>query len=201
MTPTSPSASASARTGCSIPTGGIAWHSIRQPIVLRHCRVDADPPVSPRFTTIASWRGAYAPMTHDGQTYSAKAHEFRKFVELPRLSSEAFEIALDIHPKETKDLRALTDGGWRLVSPRAVADTPETTAATSRVPLPSVRRRKACTCRRRADGSAIGPRGISRRASPCSCRTRDSPHLADAVKGCWCSTRSPRRRRRRSHRA
>ena len=111
--------------GCSIPTGGIAWHSIQQPIVLRHCRVDADPPVSPRFTTIASWRGAYAPMTHDGQTYSAKAHEFRKFVELPRLSSEAFEIALDIHPKETKDLRALADGGWRLVSPRAVADTPE----------------------------------------------------------------------------
>ena len=111
--------------GCRIPTDGIAWHAIRQPIVLTECRPDAPVHSSPRFTTIASWRGAYAPITHDGETYAAKAHEFRKFVELPRLSCERFEIALDIHPRETRDLETLEASGWRLVSPRAVAETPE----------------------------------------------------------------------------
>jgi hypothetical protein len=110
--------------GCRIPTDGIAWHAIRQPIVLTECRPDAPVHSSPRFTTIASWRGAYAPITHEGETYAAKAHEFRKFVELPRLSSERFEIALDIHPRETRDLETLEASGWRLVSPRAVAETP-----------------------------------------------------------------------------
>jgi hypothetical protein len=111
--------------GCRIPTDGIAWQPIRQPIVLRECRTDVPVFASPRFTTIASWRGAYAPIMHEGETYAAKAHEFRKFVELPRLSRELFEIALDIHPHETRDLQALAQSGWRLVSPRAVAGTPE----------------------------------------------------------------------------
>jgi hypothetical protein len=111
--------------GCRIPTDGIAWHAIRQPIVLKHCRTGARVHSSPRFTTIASWRGAYAPVTHGGETYAAKAHEFRKFAELPRLSCERFEIALDIHPHETRDLQTLESSGWRLVSPRAVAETPE----------------------------------------------------------------------------
>jgi hypothetical protein len=111
--------------GCRIPTDGIAWQPIRQPIVLKECRTDAPVTSSPRFTTIASWRGAYAPITHDGATYAAKAHEFRKFVELPRLAGERFEIALDIHPRETRDLEALETSGWSLVSPRAVAATPE----------------------------------------------------------------------------
>jgi len=110
---------------CRIPTDGIAWQPIRQPIVLKECRTDAAVSSSPRFTTIASWRGAYAPITHEGETYAAKAHEFRKFVELPRLARERFEIALDIHPRETRDLQALETSGWRLVSPRAVAETPE----------------------------------------------------------------------------
>jgi hypothetical protein len=109
--------------GCRIPTNGISWMPMRQPIVLKECR--ADGPASMRFTTIASWRGAYAPISRDGETFAAKAHEFRKFMELPRVSRQAFEIALDIHPCETRDLRALQDSGWRLVNPRSVAGTPE----------------------------------------------------------------------------
>jgi hypothetical protein len=108
---------------CRIPTNGISWVSMRQPIVLKESR--ADEPASSRFTTIASWRGAYAPVTRDRETFAAKAHEFRKFMELPRVSSQAFEIALDIHPCETRDLRALHDSGWQLVNPRLVAGTPE----------------------------------------------------------------------------
>ena len=49
----------------------------------RSCSIRAAPTASPsadRFTTVASWRGAYAPVTYEGETYRVKAHEFRKIV-------------------------------------------------------------------------------------------------------------------------
>jgi hypothetical protein len=109
---------------CTVPTCGIDWQPIRQPIVLDSCRVDRAA-TADRFTTVASWRGAYAPLTYAGRTYGSKAHEFRSFVDLPRRSRRTFEVALDIHPDDSRDLNALVDAGWRVVDPRAVADTPD----------------------------------------------------------------------------
>jgi hypothetical protein len=45
-------------------------------------------------------------------------------VELPRLSPQSFEIALQIHPGDSEDRIALEANGWRLVDPRAVAGDP-----------------------------------------------------------------------------
>ena len=110
--------------GCTIPTDGIEWRPFRQPIVLDECRTTSSPALD-RFTTVASWRGAYAPITHAGQTFRVKAHEFRKIVDLPRVSPQQFEVALDIHPGDGKDLTALQTSGWRVVNPRHVAAAPE----------------------------------------------------------------------------
>jgi hypothetical protein len=107
-----------------IATNGIAWQAIRQPIVLDRCAT-ASADETGRFTTIASWRGAYAPIEHAGQVYRVKAHEFRKLVDLPRVSSRGFEIALDIHPGDARDLDALRAAGWGIVDPRRVSSTPE----------------------------------------------------------------------------
>src|SRR5688572_9695461 len=88
---------------CPIPTGGIRWHPVRQPVVLDDWPVAHERPgdASPvRFTTVASWRGAFGPVQHDGKTYGVKAHEFRKVLDLPRQSPSIFEIALDIHPSD-----------------------------------------------------------------------------------------------------
>jgi hypothetical protein len=109
---------------CPIPTGGLDWRPIRQPVVL------ADWPVTGtddpgRFTTVASWRGAFGPVSHAGQTYGLKVHEFRKVIDLPRRSPHKFEIALDIHPADAKDRDALVEHGWRLVDPAAVAADPD----------------------------------------------------------------------------
>jgi hypothetical protein len=112
--------------GCSIPTGGIDWRPIRQPVVLEDWPVT--PAMNPaRFTTIASWRGAFGPIEHEGQKLGAKVHEFRKFAELPkRVQAPAtFEIALDIHRADAKDLDPLRASGWRIVDPRAVAGDPQ----------------------------------------------------------------------------
>jgi hypothetical protein len=111
---------------CAIPTSGIRWRPTRQPVVLD------DWPVTPtdaphRFTTVASWRGAFGPVTFQGQTYGLKVHEFRRILQLPRLvggpthDRAKFEIALDIHPKDHNDRAALEANGWSLTDPRIAA--------------------------------------------------------------------------------
>ena len=107
--------------GCPIPTGNIQWRHTRAPVVL------ADWPVCPpkafdRFTTIASWRGAFGPITHEGKTYGLKCHEFRKLFALPQRVKQKFEVALQIHPADQKDLDALLAHGWHVINPLTVAD-------------------------------------------------------------------------------
>jgi hypothetical protein len=110
--------------GCRIPTGGITWLPMRQPIVMNNDRPTSPQPID-RFTTVASWRGAYAPLTYLGETWGVKAHEFRKIVDLPRISGLPFEVALDAHPADERDVEALRASGWRLSDPRRVASTPD----------------------------------------------------------------------------
>jgi hypothetical protein len=111
------------RPDCPIPTGGIPWRPIRQPLVLAHWPACA--PGKPfRFSTIASWRGPYGPAQYSGTTYGQKVHEFRRFVGLPRRVRQRFEIALDIDPADERDLVALHDHGWHVVAPRVVAPDP-----------------------------------------------------------------------------
>jgi hypothetical protein len=109
---------------CPIPTGGIDWRPVRQPVVL-----DDWPAIEPgqpdRFTTIASWRGPFGPVEHEGTTYDLKVHEFRRFMELPRRSPHRFEIALDIHPGDRGDLQDLRSHGWLVADPREVAGDPD----------------------------------------------------------------------------
>ncbi len=113
--------------GCAIPTEGINWHHVRQPVVLDDWPVARQRPgegSALRFTTVASWRGAFGPVQHDGKTYGQKAHEFRKMLDLPRRSPGIFEIALDIHPGDAKDLVQLRENGWRIVDPHTAAGDP-----------------------------------------------------------------------------
>ena len=56
--------------------------------------------------------------------FSEWVHEFRKFVELPRASGRQFQVALDIHPADSDDICLLTDNGWSLLDPGAVAADP-----------------------------------------------------------------------------
>jgi hypothetical protein len=111
-------------TDCSIPTSGMSWQPIRTPVVLEHWPVSRSLAFD-RFTTVGSWRGAFGPVTFEGNTYGAKVHEFRKFIDLPRRSGRLFEMALQIHPGDQKDLDALREHGWYIVNPHYVAGTPE----------------------------------------------------------------------------
>jgi hypothetical protein len=109
---------------CDLPTSGIAWIPTRQPVVLDDWP-DVPSARSDRLTTVASWRGAYGPMEHGGRTLGVKAHEFRKYLELPERVGQCLELALDIHPADEIDRRRLVEHGWRLVDPRERAGSPE----------------------------------------------------------------------------
>ena len=135
------------RSDCGIPTGDIAWRPIRQPVLLdewpavgrrlspdasmlagKRARIaedEANHSAGPtRFTTVASWRGPYGRAAHNGVQFGLKAHEFRKFLPLPTLSDHTFEIALDVHPADGRDVESLLSHHWRLADPRVVAADP-----------------------------------------------------------------------------
>ncbi|MDX1393413.1 MAG: hypothetical protein R3195_03440 [Gemmatimonadota bacterium] len=101
---------------CLIPTLGIDWIRTPPPVVLaefepRESRTDAP------WTSVCSWRGPFEPIEHEGRTYGLRVHEFRRFLELPRLTDAPFTIALDIDESDAVDRDRLVAAGWRLVDP------------------------------------------------------------------------------------
>jgi hypothetical protein len=110
---------------CSIPTAGIEWRPVRQPVLLDEWPVcdEGDPE---RFTTVSSWRGPYGRVEQNGVSFGVKAHEFRRFIDLPERAAQKFEIALDIHPADERDRAGLVDRGWTVVDPKMAAPDPWT---------------------------------------------------------------------------
>lgn len=112
------------RPDCTIPTCGLDWLTLPQPIVLDQWPV-APPRPAGAFTSVGAWRGPNGPIELEGRTYGLRCHEFRTFLDLPaRCPGESFEQALDIHEGDRKDIDALESRGWRLVDPLAVAGSP-----------------------------------------------------------------------------
>jgi hypothetical protein len=109
------------RSDCPIPDCGVNWITTPPPVALEDWTPNG---LGQAYTTVATWRNPYGTVTFDGVTYGSRVHEFRKFMELPRLVGAEFELALDIDSAEVDDLRALQDNGWRLVDPRGVASSP-----------------------------------------------------------------------------
>jgi hypothetical protein len=110
--------------GCSIPTCGLRWVTTPQPVVLDAWPATRPPRGRLRFTSIASWRGAYGPVDYQGHRYGLRVHQLRRFAALPAGSPARFSLALDIHPDERADLELLRGNGWELLAPSAVAATP-----------------------------------------------------------------------------
>jgi len=108
---------------CTVPTGGLDWITTPQPVVLDEWPI-ATAADEGRFTSVASWRGPFAPIEYEGVTYGLRVHEFRRFAELPRRSREQFEVALDIHEADTADLDLLRANGWLLADPAVEAADP-----------------------------------------------------------------------------
>ncbi len=108
--------------GCAIPTCGLEWIPTPPPVELSEWPAAAGG--GERFTSIASWRGAFGPIEYNGRTYGLRVHEFRRFLELPRRLDAEFELALDIDDAEEADLSRLDENGWTRIDPRRAAPDP-----------------------------------------------------------------------------
>jgi hypothetical protein len=103
---------------CSLPTFGLDWHPVWNPVVLDWWSPDG-PVTRDRFTTVADWR-AYGYLEFEGRILGPKAEEFRKFFRLPSIAGEAVEVALNIDPQDP-DLTELRNHGWLIEGPALVA--------------------------------------------------------------------------------
>jgi hypothetical protein len=109
------------RGTASVPDDGFTWQATRQPVVL-----DLWPAMPPQpsgmFTTVMQWE-SYKEREHDGAVYGMKSKSFLDYLDLPRLTGQAFELALG-SPDAPRDL--LADKGWRLENPLDIAEDPWT---------------------------------------------------------------------------
>ena len=107
---------------CNLPTRH-SWRPVHQPVLLDQWP-EQPPAGAERFTTVGGWRG-FGTMYRGDQVLGPKAHEFRRFLELPRLApGTEFELALAIDPRDDADRIALVEHGWTLTDPEAVAGDP-----------------------------------------------------------------------------
>jgi hypothetical protein len=96
-----------------IPDCGIEWRPTLPPIVPDFWPADADPRPEAPFTTVASLYG-YSDLFYRGEWYRTKADEFRRFAELPRRASQAFEVLLKDFADDDEVVQLLCRGGWRM---------------------------------------------------------------------------------------
>lgn len=95
---------------CTAPAAGKEWGHICDPVVMDLYPVVPAPADGP-FTTIMNWR-AVKPFIYNGTTYGTKDVEFPKFMDLPRRTRAAMELAIG---GEGIPHQQLTASGWRLV--------------------------------------------------------------------------------------
>jgi glycosyltransferase involved in cell wall biosynthesis len=72
------------------------------------------------FTTIGNYRQEGGDVEWQGSVYHwSKHHEWERFLELPRRTSQPFELAM--MPDDARDRERLQREGWRLVAPLAMS--------------------------------------------------------------------------------
>lgn len=109
--------------GSLVPRCGRDWIATLPPISLAHWPRSRETPAYDAFTSVGHWR-SYGPVEHEGVRYGQRAHSMRSLIDLPSLSGARFQLALGIHPDESRDIDALAAGGWELLDPVHVAGTP-----------------------------------------------------------------------------
>jgi hypothetical protein len=112
------------RPDCPIPTCDTDWITWRQPVVLDQWPV-CPPVAGSPFTAVGVWRGPYDRLEYSGHSYGQRAHEFRKFFSLPRLTDARFELAFDIDASDAADIEDIQAHGWNLIPPSTVSATPQ----------------------------------------------------------------------------
>ena len=101
------------QSDCGLPVSD-RFHFLptRQPVICDYWE-HSDGPTNPAFTTIGNWNQSNRMVTFRGEPYYWSKHfEFLKFIDLPSLTSQTFELALGKYGEADKQL--LDEKGWRV---------------------------------------------------------------------------------------
>ena len=105
--------------GASVPDDGFHWQPTRQPIVLGAWPVAPGRPES-RYTTVMQWE-SYAALEYAGNRYGMKSQSFGPYLDLPRRTSSALELAVGAPAAAKLELEA---NGWHVANPLEAASDP-----------------------------------------------------------------------------
>ena len=104
---------------CRVPLNGVSYLKTRQPVDVELWPM-AYAPELPNFTTIGNYRHAGEDVEWEGDVYYWSKHrEWEKFMTLPELTSQRFELALKVDDPADREL--LEGSGWRIVDPVAMS--------------------------------------------------------------------------------
>jgi hypothetical protein len=100
---------------CGVPLNGHRYGKTRQPVDLALWPMVYEPE-SRFFTTIGNYRQGGNDVEYNGEIYHwSKHHEWEKFLDLPRHTSQPFQLAM--LPDAVADRQRLEAHGWQLVAP------------------------------------------------------------------------------------
>jgi hypothetical protein len=108
------------RDFCKVPRELFTWRPTRQPIVI-DCWKTAEPFTRELFTTVLSWQPVEKGPVVNGVEYGGKNMEFEKFINLPKRTRAALELALGGGRAPKEKLAAY---GWKLVDGYDMSSTP-----------------------------------------------------------------------------
>lgn len=101
---------------CICPTLGWEWLKTLPPVLLSEWPFLQGEPAT-HFTSVMRWSG-FHDSTYEGKTYGQKDQEFARFLELPRLTTQKFRIALN-GPED------LSRFGWEIVPGEVATRAPQ----------------------------------------------------------------------------
>lgn len=85
------------QSDCTLPTGGLDWHTTRPPVLLDEWPEQAAPAPAAPFTTVGTWRNKGNDVEINGRIYYWSKHlNFVKMLEVPRHAGQAVELATDL---------------------------------------------------------------------------------------------------------
>jgi len=102
------------KTDCSVPSLERRWIATR-PVVVTRLWDTLPAAAGLPLTTVMNW-GAWEEVAYDGRVYGHKGRAFESFIDLPRSTDQAFELAVG-GPAPKQWLR---DHGWHLINPLEV---------------------------------------------------------------------------------
>lgn len=103
---------------CLVPTLGKHWIQTVQPVVLPHWPFKGEESAT-YFSSVMQWR-SYREMIYNGVSYGNKDKEFPKFIQLPKLTQQPFNLAIS-----GGDPDELSRNGWQVVTGWSSSFTPE----------------------------------------------------------------------------